>query len=100
MSKKSFKDKPYITSGIKVSLKTKYRLYEKYLNNPNDVNKAAWKRFRNKTSEIIKRAEELYYKKILVVTIIVVRSTGKHLAKFIITIKSNIISLLILKSMD
>ena len=65
MSKKTFKDKPYITSGIKVNLKTKYRLYEKYLNNPNDVNKAAWKRFRNKTSEIIKRAEELYYKKII-----------------------------------
>ena len=65
MSKKSLKDKPYITSGIKVSLKTKYRLYEKYLNNPNDVNKAVWKRFRNKTSEIIKRAEELYYKKMI-----------------------------------
>ena len=65
MSKKTFKDKPYITSGIKVSLKTKYRLYEKYLNKPNDVNKAAWKRFRNKTSEIIKRAEEMYYKKMI-----------------------------------
>ena len=69
------------------------------LKNPNDVNKAAWKRFRNKTSETIKRAEELYYKKIIVVTIIVVRSSGKHLVKFLITIKSNIISLLTLKSM-
>ena len=65
MSKKAFKDKPFITSGIKVSLKTKYRLFEKYLDNPTDVNKAAWKRFRNKTSEIIKKAEELYYKKII-----------------------------------
>ena len=70
MSKKSFKDKPYITSGIKVSLKTKYRFYKKYLNNPNDENKAAWKCFRNKTSEIIKRTEEFYYKKCSVVTII------------------------------
>ena len=65
-SKKSFKDKPYITSGFKVSFRTRYKLYKKHLNNPNDaVAKAAWKRFRNKTSELLKKAEELYYRKIL-----------------------------------
>ena len=44
-SRKSFKDKPYITSGIKVSIKYKNKLYKKYLNNPNDVTEAAWKHF-------------------------------------------------------
>ena len=65
-SKKSFKDKPYITSGFKVSFKTRTKLFKKHLNNPNDeVVKAAWKRFRNKTFELIKKAEEMYYKKII-----------------------------------
>ena len=36
------------------------------MNNPNDpIAKAAYKRFRNKTSELIKKAEVMYYKKIL-----------------------------------
>ena len=65
MSKKEFKNKPHITKGIKISIRTKNKLYKKYLNNPTDTNKAAWKRFRNKTNEVIKRAEALYYKSIL-----------------------------------
>ena len=65
MSKKEFKNKPHITKGIKVSIRTRNKLYKKYLNNPTEVNKAAWKKFRNKTSELIKRAEALYYKTIL-----------------------------------
>ena len=65
ISRKSFKDKPFITSGIKVSIRKRNKLFKKYLDNPNDVNKAAWKRFRNKTNEIIKRAEAFYYRKLL-----------------------------------
>ena len=65
MSRKAFKSKPFITRGIKNSIKHRNRLYSKYLNNPSDLNKAIWKRFRNKTSEIIKRAEALYYGKII-----------------------------------
>ena len=64
-SRKSFKDKPYITSGIKVSIKYKNKLYKKYLNNPNDVTEAAWKHFRNKTNIIIRKAQKSYYKKII-----------------------------------
>ena len=56
ISRKAFKDKPYITSGIKVSIRYRNKLFKKYLNNPNNVNQAAWKKFRNKTSEIIKKA--------------------------------------------
>ena len=65
MSKKEFKSKPHITKGIKVSIRTKNKLYKKILNNPTDVNQAAWKRFRNKTSEVIRKAEIAYYKSIL-----------------------------------
>ena len=37
MSRKAFKDKPYITSGIKVSIWRTNKLFKKYLNNPTDV---------------------------------------------------------------
>ena len=60
MSRKAFKNKPHITKGIQVSIRARNKLYKKYLNNPTDVNKAAWKKFRNKTSKVIKRAESLY----------------------------------------
>ena len=63
ISRKAFKDKPHITSGIKVSIKQRAKLFKKYLNNPTDANEAAFKRFRNKTNEIIKKAEALYYRK-------------------------------------
>ena len=63
--KKSFKDKPYITSGIKVSIRRRNKLFKKYKNQPNDVNQAAWRRLRNKITELIKRSEQLYYKKLL-----------------------------------
>ena len=41
MSKKAFEDKPYISSRIKASFKTKYRFYNKYLKNPTPVTKVA-----------------------------------------------------------
>ena len=62
---KSFKDKPYITAGIKVSIRHKNKLYHKYLLDPNEVNEAIWKKFRNKTNQIIARSRENYYSKIL-----------------------------------
>ena len=65
ISRKAFKSKPFITRGIKNSIKHRNRLYKKYLDNPNDLNESIWKRFRNKTGEIIKRAEALYYRKII-----------------------------------
>ena len=65
MSRKAFKSKPHITKGIKVSIRTRNKLFKKYLNNPTEVNKVVWKKFRNKTSELIKRAEALYYKSII-----------------------------------
>ena len=65
MSRKEFKDKPHITSAVKVNIKARNKLYKKYINNPTDVNKAAWKHFRNKTNALIKKSETDYYKGIL-----------------------------------
>ena len=64
-SRKSFKDKPFITKGIKVSIKYKNKLFKKYRDNPTDANEAAWKRFRNKTNSLIKTVQENYYKKLI-----------------------------------
>ena len=61
MSRKSFKDKPHITNGIKVSIRKRNELFKKYLNNRNEINEYNWKRYRNKTNEIIKKAEKDYY---------------------------------------
>ena len=65
MSRKEFKNKPHITSAVKVNIKARNKLYKKYINNPTDVNKAAWKIFRNKTNLLIRKSETLYYKSIL-----------------------------------
>ena len=64
-SQRSFKSKPFITSGIKVSIKARNKLYNKYLNNKNELTEATWKRFRNKTHTIISRAREQYYNHLL-----------------------------------
>ena len=51
MSKKAFKNKPHITSGIKVSIKYRNKLYKKYLKKRTAANRAAWTRFKNKTTK-------------------------------------------------
>ena len=62
MSKKVYKDKPHITSGIKVSIKFKNRLYKKFKENSNEVNRAAYNRFKNQTTKTIRNAEKIPYK--------------------------------------
>ena len=62
MSRKSFKNKPHITSGIKVSIKHRNRLFKKYLENRTELNESIWKKFKNKTTEIIRKAEQNYYR--------------------------------------
>ena len=65
MSKKALKNKPHITSGIKVSIKYRNKLYRKYLKNRTASNHAAWTRFKNKTTNTIRNAEKLYYKNLI-----------------------------------
>ena len=65
-SRSSFNDKPYITSGIKASIRTRNKLYDRHLNDKDDkVKESTWRRFRNKTRTLITRAEEKYYNTLL-----------------------------------
>ena len=48
---------------LKVSIKHKYKLYNKYLNNRSELNKIAWTRYRNKLKKVITEAETQYIRK-------------------------------------
>ena len=39
LSRSKAKDKPFVTPGIKVSIRHRDKLYQKYLNNKNDINR-------------------------------------------------------------
>ena len=65
LSNSKAKNKPFITKGIRISIKHRDKLYDKYINNETIQNKKVWKRYRNKLSEIINTAEKLFYQKIL-----------------------------------
>merc|ERR1712030_144146 len=43
-SRKQFKDKPYVTSGIKESIKSRNVLYTTYMANPTDINEQIGKK--------------------------------------------------------
>ena len=65
MSRKQFKQKPYITNGILVSIRHKNRLLKKYLAHNTDTNERNYKRFRNKLVNVIKRSEENYHSSLI-----------------------------------
>jgi hypothetical protein len=60
-SRKSYKDKKWITPGLKVSIKHKNRLYKKYLARPNQINEATYKHYKNKLLTSIELAKSNYY---------------------------------------
>ena len=59
VSRKQAKDKQWITKGIKISIRHKNRLYKKYVNKPNDINKAAYKNYKNKLTSLIRFRERI-----------------------------------------
>ena len=61
MSRKSFKNKPYITSAIKVSIKHKNKLHKCYINNPTPENKNKYSSYRNKLTHIIRKSKCRHY---------------------------------------
>ena len=48
LSRSKAKDKPFVTPGIKVSIRHRDKLYQKYLNNKNDINRQIYKKYSNK----------------------------------------------------
>ena len=65
MSRKQFKQKPYITKGILVSIRHKNKLLKKYLAHDTAINELNYKRFRNKLVNIIKKSEENYHRSLI-----------------------------------
>ena len=55
--------KPWLSSGIKTSIKTKNKLYVKYKQNPTFRSHQIYKTYRNKVNSLIRSAEKQYYEK-------------------------------------
>ena len=62
LSRKRAKDKPWITSGLKQSIKHKHLLYQKYIFDQTEENKTVYKIFKNKLRTMVRKAETEYYK--------------------------------------
>lgn len=65
VSRKRYKDKKWITKGIRESCITKNKLYRRYLKNPTENNRNTWKIYRNKLKVICKEAECKYFRDII-----------------------------------
>ena len=57
MSRKRAKDKPWITSVLKSSIKEKHQLYRRLLLNQTEVNKTIYKVYKNKLKTTLRQAE-------------------------------------------
>ena len=61
-SRKRAKDKPWITSGLKQSIKQKHILCQKYIFHQTEENKTVYKLYKNKLRSVIRKSETEYYK--------------------------------------
>ena len=60
---------PYITRGIRQSIKQKHKLYDTYLKNPTDLNKANYKIHRNKLTSLLRIAERTFHEEQLEINV-------------------------------
>ena len=65
LSRKRSKDKPWITTGLKQSIKQKHLLHQQYLFYSTELNNQIYKIFKNKLRTLIRKAEAGYYKESL-----------------------------------
>ena len=82
-SRKQFKDKPFITNGIKESIKSRNTLYKTYLNYPSEINESNWKNKRNRVVDIIRKVESDYYASALKIMLTQTNSYGKLLVVYL-----------------
>ena len=64
LSRKRAKGKPWITSGLKSSIKKKHILYRRFFLDKSDKSHMEYKTYNNKLRTIIREAEISYYKKL------------------------------------
>ena len=65
LSRKKFKDKPWITSGIKTSIKRREMLHEKYIEMPTKANELTWKKYKYEVTNCIRASETQYYRNLM-----------------------------------
>ena len=53
--------KPWLTKGLINACHKKKILYKEQLNNPSDLNMQRYKRYKNKLTSILRKAEKMYY---------------------------------------
>ena len=63
LSKKEakFQSKPWISQGIRKSIKTKNKLFNRYIRNKSQANHSRYKIYRNKLKHILNISKKLYY---------------------------------------
>ena len=62
LSRSKAKNKPFVTAGIKVSIRHRDKLYRNYLDNKNDLNRQIWKKYSNKVRDLLRKSEIMFYK--------------------------------------
>ena len=62
LSRNRAKDKPWITTGLKESIKRKHLLYQKFIFDSSEENEVVHKVFKNKLRSVIRKAKTNYYK--------------------------------------
>ena len=87
LSRRRAKDKPWITTGLKESIKQKHLLYEKFIFNRSEENKVAYKIFKNKLRSLIRKAETDYYTNVFNSKTLRIKEMWKELHNFLNTKK-------------
>lgn len=64
ISRKKFKDKPWINNSIKKASKIKENLYKKWKQNRNDINYMRYVNYKNKFNAMIRNSKQLFYNKL------------------------------------
>ena len=57
--------KPWLTRGLIVSIKSKNKLYSKYLTNKDNMSHSTYKKYKNKLNHLLRIAERNHYKILL-----------------------------------
>ena len=83
LSRKRAKDKPWITKGIKISIKVKHRLYKLSLRNSDPGAKTKYTRYKNLLRTCIKNSESLYHRELFENTKTSAYNLWKHLGPII-----------------
>ena len=68
LSRKKSKDKPWITSGIKTSIKRREMLHKKIKKNiemPTKANELTWKKYKYEVTNCIRASETQYYRNLM-----------------------------------